>query len=256
MAQARPDNDYLGTLQNIPDVDRKAKKQELEAQGDAASAVDKVMLEMLLALENATPEDSQAEPDQTELSPERERTLGVLLARYDENLGKGLYTEESAPKAELERWLRQDPTRLDKAARWEARGGNPIFAVEENGDFCITEASKEVPKGVRNICYGPNAAEQQGLGRDRNALAQAEILGGTLTTRWLREKLFEAGLVQDNDSWEWLADPENTDLLMEGVEVKDYGLAWSAGCGSVIQYNAHLHDARGGLRCSLRGQRP
>lgn len=256
MMQARPDHDFLGALQNVPDSERDTTITAIEAKGDSASALDKVMLEALLAIKNATPEDSQGEPDQAELSLERERTLGLLLARYDENLGKGLYTAESAPKAEVEKWLRQDPTRLDKAARWEARGGKPMFTGEESGEFCIDECSAEVPKDIRNICYGPKAAEQQGLGRDRNVLTQVEGLGGTLMTRTRREKLFAAGLIQDSDSWEWLLDPENRDLVMEGDKVKDYGLAWGAGDGGVGPYAAGRHAGSGGQRCSLRGQRP
>ena len=191
--------------------------------------------------------------DSAELSPERERALGLLLARYDENLDKGLYTAESAPKAEVEKWLRQDLTRLDTAARWEARGGKPMFTGEEDGEFCMDECSAEVPNGIRNICYGPNAAKQEGLSEDRNALTQAEKLGGTLLTKTRRAKLFAAGLIKDSGSSEWLLDPENRDLVMQGDKVKDYGLAWRAGCGVVAQSDAFNHVDRGGLRCSLRG---
>ena len=89
MSQARPDHDFLGALQNVPDPERETTIAAIEAKGEDASALDKVMLEALLAIKNATPEDSQGEPDQAELSLERERTFGLLLTRYDENLDKG-----------------------------------------------------------------------------------------------------------------------------------------------------------------------
>ena len=77
-----------------------------------------------------------------------------------------------------------------------------------------------------------------------------------MTTKWLRTKLFEAGLIQDSGTWEWPLDPGNRDLVMDGDKVKDYGLAWVAGFGDVRQSDADYHDGNGGLRCSLRGQRP
>mgnify|MGYP001605066074 FL=1 len=76
-----------------------------------------------------------------------------------------------------------------------------------------------------------------------------------MTTKWLRTKLFEAGLIQDSGAWEWLLDPENRDLVMKGDEVQDYGLAWYAGFGGVRQRGEGGHNDDGGLRCSLRGQR-
>ncbi|MFA4815033.1 MAG: DUF4256 domain-containing protein [Candidatus Gracilibacteria bacterium] len=252
----------LGLPEGFEDKDLPAMQEtiretitELQAMNDENPGLTTAVEEKLVVTSKAAA-DVVGNSEPAELSPEHQATLTLLMTRYDENLGKNLYTAESAPKAEVEKWLKADPTRLDKAARWEARGGKPSFTGEENGEFCIDECSAEVPGDVRNICYGPNAAKQQGLGEDRNALTQAERLGGTLMTKTRRAKLFVAGLIKDVDTWEWLFDPKNRDLVMKGDKIEDPGLVWNGGCGGVRLYDAAGHGANGGLRCSLRGKRP
>jgi hypothetical protein len=191
---------------------------------------------------------------QVPLSPERQVTLDLLLGdRYTEGLAAGLYTEESAPKFKVEAWLRQDLARLDAAAKWEARGGHPMFVGEFADEWVLAECSKEVPEGIRNICYGPNAAKQQGLSGDRNALTQAVALGGALMPKALGERLEKASLINNARTWEWRAHPDNRDLEMDDDRVKDCGLAWAAGYGHVSRDVAAYLYANGGLRCSLSG---
>lgn len=193
--------------------------------------------------------------DSNELSPERQRILTIILARYDEFLGKNLYSAESTPKSEIEAFLKSNLDVLDTLMTWEARGGLPMFTGEENGELCFDECSPEVPRSIRDIAYGPNAAKYMLGDESRNALSQSTKLGGTLMSKDRRRKLFEAGLIKDLSSWEWLFDESNTDLKIKDDKVESYGLAWLAGYGYVIQCYAYDHDQVGGLRCSLRGKK-
>jgi hypothetical protein len=196
---------------------------------------------------------------ETELSPDRAQTLATILKRYDEYLDRNLYTETGTPKSVVEAFLKADPSRLDALKRWEDRGGMPMFTGEKNGLLRFSECSAEVPLDISDICYGPVAAEER-FGpkcRSRNALDQAEKLGGELMPKEERKKLLDAGLIGDNSSYEWLAHPDNSDTEMgNDGEVKDYGLAWIAGCGDVFKYDATAHGEIGGFRCSLSGPRP
>jgi len=198
----------------------------------------------------------ESTPDDVELSSEHQATLELLLeGRYQAGLDAGLYTEGSAPKAQVEAWFKADTARLDAAAKWEARGGKPMFVGEFEGEWVLAECSAEVPKEPRNICYGPNAAKLQGLSEDRNALAQAKILGGELMPKALGERLEGANLIKNANTWEWRAHPDNKDLDLASMQTdqKDYGLAWYAGCGCVVQGYARGRIDIGGLRCSLSG---
>ena len=193
--------------------------------------------------------------DSNEFSPERQRMLTLILARYDENLGKGLYSAESTPKSEVEAFLKINLDVLDTLMTWEARGGMPMFTGEENGELCFDECSAEVPQSIRDITYGPNAAKYIFGDESRSALTQAEKLGGNLMSKNRREKLFDAGLIKDKSAWEWLYDESNTDLKMKGDKVENYGIAWYAGYGRVSLRDAYGRYLYGGLRCSLRGKK-
>lgn len=188
-----------------------------------------------------------------ELSPDREKMLSTLMTRYDQHLGKNLYSVALTPLSGVETFLRANPSILDTLMAWEAREGMPMFTGLEDGNLCFDECSPEVPQGIRDITYSPNAAKFAFGEQDRNSLTQSAKLGGTLMSKNCREKLYKAGLIKDANSWEWLLDASNRDLETEGSALKNYGIAWLAGCGDVpSRTSADFHTKNGGLRCSLR----
>lgn len=61
MMQAIPDHDFLGVLESFPDPERNGAIAAIHGKGDGS--LNKVMLEVLLAIGDATPENSQGEPE-------------------------------------------------------------------------------------------------------------------------------------------------------------------------------------------------
>ena len=104
MATARRNRNVLGEGEETPEkgagIPTPAAK---EASGAVRSHTEGVNSAALRAAQVGNSKDFQGEPDQSELSPERQFTLTLLLERYDENLDKGLYTAANAPKAEVEK---------------------------------------------------------------------------------------------------------------------------------------------------------
>lgn len=61
MTQAVPDHDFLGVLQSFPDPERNGAIAAIHGKGDGS--LNKVTLEVLRPIEDATPENSQGEPE-------------------------------------------------------------------------------------------------------------------------------------------------------------------------------------------------
>jgi len=223
MPQARPDHDFIGALQNVPDRERDDTIAAIKAKGDSAPALDRVMLEALLAIKNATPEDSQSE---SELSPERAATLSTLQANQTSKEAK---LKTGIEWAEVEAKLRKSPEKLDVLTRLIARGGEPTVAARlSNGNFRFDELSAESPTGNRDVNFD-----------------QAEALATQLGAELMEPSVYDSfrgKIALDQGTWSW---------LRTSKQVRETGCAFVGGNGSSYKHDAFGHAQDTGLRCSL-----
>ena len=224
MAQARPDHDFLGELQKAPEGEIVASIQNLEAK-ESPTAVDRAILEALIAVRDATPEDSQSGPD---LSPEQPPTFQTLKENFEsrsEKLKPNFTWEQVVVK------LAASPEKLQILARSIARGGEPTpAALLPSGNFRFDELSTESPIGKRNVdWYG--------------AKKESDRLGMKLTEEVVYNSYRAKGIILDSKTSSWLDDNERN--------AKSVGRALSGHHGVALRGGETYKDQNYGLRCSV-----
>ncbi len=190
-----------------------------------------------------------------------------LLARFNQYLGLGLYSEAVTPREEVAEWL-LDPELLDWALDSERRGALPCFIgldrptfveiamaergiMDPSGVFVMAECSPEVPPSPRDLCYGPRAAAWE-FGdeyTDHNALTQAKVRGGSLITPTHIQALIRAGLVENKHTWHWVYSGKDSLELPRRVAGSFEGF-------SQRELLPTIHSDSGGMRCMYMAVRP
>lgn len=239
MTQARPDHDFLGALQNLPEAERNSTIAEIEAKGDLAPALEKVILEALLAIKSATPEDSQGEP---ELSPERTATLTALQSNYErlQLLSNGV-TWAAAEKS-----FRASPDKLDQFGRILKERPNSDLTVvgRKDGEIKFVEVAANCP-GVKNIAYDEAAqeeAQRRGERCDGNAVDVTASFGAKPASPDLYEPLRGKVPDLDKNTWAW---------LLTDAATRANGFALFGNVGYVGMHLASYHSDTRGVRCEL-----
>ena len=236
MAQTRPDHDFLGALQNVPEDQRNRRIEAIQTSDDP---IDQLTLEMLLAIKNATPEDSQGEP---ELSPERAATLTALQANYErlQPLSNGV-TWAAAEKS-----FRASPDKLDQFGRILKERPNSDLTVvgRKDGEIKFVEVAANCP-GVKNIAYdkaGQEEAQRRGERCDGNAVDVTASFGAKPASPDLYEPLRGKVPGLDQNTWAW---------LLTDAATRANGDALYGDFGYVHKRDANVRNDLGGVRCEL-----
>ncbi len=201
------------------------------------------------------------------LTPDLLEIRAKLLARFNQHLGLGLYSEAETPREEVAEWL-LDPELLEWALDSERRGALPCFigldrptiveiamaargVTDPSGVFVMAECSPEAPLSPRDLCYGPRAAALM-FGneyQDRNALTQAKGRGGSLITSTHMKELTRAGLVENRRTWHWVYSGGDSLDISKRIAGSVDGL-------SLRELPPTDHSTSGGLRCMYVAARP
>jgi len=136
-------------------------------------------------------------PSMTELekklSPEqREGLLGVLKARFEDNMDRHQGLEWAKIQAKL------DPSgeKLGSLNEMDRTGGEPdvIGRDEETDEYIFYDFSAESPSGRRSLCYDREALESRKEHRPQNSVIDmADAMGIELLTEEQYRKLQELG---------------------------------------------------------------
>jgi hypothetical protein len=117
-----------------------------------------------------------------ELSPgQREELLGVLKARFEENMNRHKGLNWANVQAKLE----ANPEKLWSLHEMERTGGEPdvVGHDKETGEYVFYDCSAESPKGRRSVCYDREGQESRKEHKpENNALDMAAAMGIELLT--------------------------------------------------------------------------
>ena len=235
MVLANNSHDIRDALLRVPEATRAEELNKYlsrEREG-RLTEVDAVILQVL----RDVGDEAFQGPNSRLISAEREKMIGRILTRYASHQGSGLYGKHPPHPNRVDGWLRLNPTLLDWAIGLEARGGMPIitgfdvdnstYSIAETV-FFIGEGAEEVPRGIRNICYGPDDAVRAGLPKGYSALVQAQALGGSLMGASELAELMRAGIVKKRYTEQWVLSSTGTgEAYIAGNE--SYGASLAAG---------------------------
>ena len=117
-----------------------------------------------------------------ELSPEqREELLGVLKARFENNMNRHQGLEWAKVQAKLE----ASAEKLWSLYEMERTGGEPdvVGHDEKTGEYVFYDCSAESPQGRRSVCYDREGQEaRKAFKPEDNALDMAAAMGIEILT--------------------------------------------------------------------------
>ncbi len=140
------------------------------------------------------------------LSPEqREKLLGVLKARFDQNGNRHKGLEWTQVRAKLE----ASADKLWSVSEMERTGGEPdvIGHDSKTGEYIFCDCSAESPRGRRSICYDREALEARKEHKPENdAVSMAAGMGIELLTEEQYRELQKLGPF-DTKTSNWVKTP-------------------------------------------------
>jgi hypothetical protein len=150
-----------------------------------------------------------------ELLPEqREKLIGVLKARFEENMNRHKGLEWAKVKAKLESGSSAE--KLWSLGQMEFTGGEPDVVGHDNmtGEYIFYDCSAETPKGRRSICYDRDALESRKEHKpENNAIDMAAAMGIELLTEEQYREL------QELENF----DTKTSSWVMTPAEIRKFG---------------------------------
>jgi hypothetical protein len=176
---------------------------------------------------------------------QRDELLGVLRARFEENVGR----HKGLKWASVEARLKADAGKLWSLHEMERSGGEPdvVGQDKKTGEFIFYDCSPESPAGRRNACYDREAQLARKEARPKhNAVDLAADMGIELLTEDEYRALQELGEF-DTKTSSWVKTP---------ADIRELGgaLFCDRRYGKVFIYHngAESYYAARGFRGSLR----
>lgn len=138
---------------------------------------------------------------------QRQELLGLLKARFEQNMNRHPGLEWAGVQAKLE----ASPEKLRSLHEMESTGGEPdvIGYDEKTGEYLFCDCSAESPAGRRNVCYdreGQQAREKQGIHPHGNAVDMAAAMGIELLSEEQYRALQSLGAF-DTKTSSWVKTP-------------------------------------------------
>ena len=114
---------------------------------------------------------------------QREKLLGVLKDRFEENRNR----HKGVDWADVQAKLEANPAKLWSLNEMEKTGGEPdvVSHDRKTGEYVFVDCAAETPKDRRNVCYdgaGEAARKKQGIRPGGNAVDMAAAMGVELLT--------------------------------------------------------------------------
>jgi hypothetical protein len=180
-------------------------------------------------------------------SRQREELLGLLKARFEENMNRHKGLEWARVQAKLE----SNSEKLWSLNEMERTGGEPdvVGHDKKTGEYIFYDCSAQSPKGRVNVCYdreGQEAREKKGIHPEGNAIDMADAMGIELLTEKQYRDLQKLGEF-DTTTSSWVKTPSDIREL-GGAIFADYRY------GNVFVYHNSAPSFYGvrGFRGSLR----
>jgi hypothetical protein len=189
--------------------------------------------------------------DKKELSAEqRDELIGILKARFQNNMNRHMGIEWAKLKARLE--AKANTSRAEKLwslHEMERTGGEPdVVGFDDlTGEFIFYDCSAESPKGRRSVCYDRDGLEsRKEFKPDNSAVDMAAAMGIELLTEAEYREMQKFGAFDAKTS-SWLKTPSAIRKL-GGAIFADFRY------GNVFVYHngASSYYAVRGFRGSLR----
>lgn len=138
---------------------------------------------------------------------QREELLGVLKARFEQNIDrhKGLQWDQVRAKLEA------NAGKLSSLAAMERTGGEPdvIGHDKRTGEYVFGDCSAESPKGRRSLCYDRAALDSRKESKPKgSAVEMAEAMGIELLTEQEYRDLQKLGEF-DTKTSSWVKTPSH-----------------------------------------------
>ncbi|WP_100330229.1 DUF4256 domain-containing protein [Bacillus xiapuensis] len=142
------------------------------------------------------------------LLPEQcEEILGILKARFEQNMNRHKGLEWAKVQAKLE----SNAEKLWSLNEMERTGGEPdVIEYDKEADvYIFCDCSAESPKGRRSVCYDRDALESRKKHKPQNsAMDMAADMGIEILTEEQYRKLQKLGHF-DTKTSSWVQTPEN-----------------------------------------------
>ena len=138
-------------------------------------------------------------------SEQREKLLGTLRARFEENRNRHSGLEWAKVQAKLE----ASPEKLWSLNEMERTGGEPdvVGHDKKSGEYIFYDCSTESPKGRRSFCYDREALESRKEHKPaNNAVDMATAMGIELLTEEQYRELQKLGSF-DTKTSSWVKTP-------------------------------------------------
>jgi hypothetical protein len=136
---------------------------------------------------------------------ERDDLLGVLKARFEQNMNRHRNVEWAEVQARLE----ADPEKLWSLGEMESTGGEPdvVGYDRKTGQSIWYDCSAESPKGRRSLCYDRKALQSRKEHKpENNVLDVAAAMGIELLTEEQYRELQKLGAF-DTKTSSWVQTP-------------------------------------------------
>jgi hypothetical protein len=136
---------------------------------------------------------------------QREELLGILKARFEENMDRHNGLEWAKVQAELE----SNSEKLWSLNEMERTGGEPdiVGYDKKTGDYIYYDCSTESPKDRRNVCYDREALESRKEFKPKDAaMDMAAVMGIEILTEEQYRELQKIGNY-DTKTSSWLKTP-------------------------------------------------
>lgn len=135
---------------------------------------------------------------------QREELLGVLKARFEENMDRHADLEWAKVREKLE-----TTEKLWSLQQMETTGGEPdvVDYDKTSGEFVFYDCSAESPKGRRSVCYDREGLESRKNHKPKNnALDMAAAMGIEILTEEQYRQLQKLGSF-DTKTSSWVQTP-------------------------------------------------
>ena len=136
---------------------------------------------------------------------QREQLLGVLKARFHENMNR----HEGLEWADVAERLDRDKAALRSLNEMEQTGGEPdvVGLDDKTGHYIFCDCSAESPAGRRSLCYDREALEARKKHKPSgSAVEMASTFGAELLTEQHYRKLQKLGAF-DTKTSSWIKTP-------------------------------------------------
>jgi hypothetical protein len=139
------------------------------------------------------------------MAKQREQMLGVLRARFEENVSR----HRNLEWGQVEKALKARPDKLSILSEMERTGGEPdvIGYDKKTGEYIFCDCSTESPKGRRSVCYDGDALKSRKEHKPANsAVDMAAAMGAELLTEEQYRGLQKLGAF-DTKTSSWIQTP-------------------------------------------------